>query len=328
MRQVRRRRLLIAMAALFAAPPAMPAEPQGKIPRIGFLIAETVPGTAGRIEAMRAGLRERGYVEGRNVVIDIRAADGTYERLPDLAENLVLLKADVIVAFGSKAVAAAKRATTTVPIVVPSSTDPVAMGYIKGLAQPGGNITGLAMMSTDLIIKRMELLKECVPRIKRLASISNPANASSTLALEVMRANAAQLKLDLKPFEARAAKDFDNMFSAIAKAHVDAALVSQDTLFRAHFKELAALAAKHRIPSAGAKEYAEAGGLIGYSADDAELFRRGAYFVDRILKGAKPSELPVERPMRFELVVNQKTAKALGITIPQSVLIRADRVIE
>ena len=323
------RRFLLVSGVLLGAPLAPFAQqPQAKVPRVAFLISETIPGTSSRIEAMRAGLRDHGYVEDKNVVVEIWAADGDYERLADLAAAAVRNKVDVMVAFGTKAVSAAKRATTTIPIVDPVMGDPVAYGLASSLARPEGNVTGLAAFGDVLHVKRVELLKELVPRIVRLAFILNPANPSAAVAGERVRAAATRLSLDFKPFEVRDPKDLDKVFSAIAKAGADSIVVSSDTLFRSHAKEVAALAAKYRLPSVGTNEYAEAGGLIGYGVNDAQLFRRGAYFVDKILKGAKPGDLPIERPTRFELVLNKKTARALSIKIPESILIRADREIE
>jgi putative ABC transport system substrate-binding protein len=325
-----KRREFVALlgGAAVALPLASFAQQPGQVPRIGFLISETLSGTSSRVEALRAGLRNFGYVEGKNIAIEYRPADGNYNRLPELAAELVRLKVDVLVAFGSKAVLAAKAATTTIPIVVPSSGDPVALGVVSGLARPGGNITGIAMFAPEMYAKRVELLKEAVPRIARVAVTQNPANPSGELMFPALRAAAQKLKLQLQPFKVRAPSEFGSSFSAMSKAHVDAVVVSQDTLFRAHDKEIAALAATQRLPSVGTKEFAQAGGLIGYGVDDAELFRRGAYFVDRILKGAKPADLPVERPTRFELMINLKTAKALGLAIPAELLLRADEVIE
>jgi putative ABC transport system substrate-binding protein len=324
-----RRDTVFALLALSTAPLGALAQQQpSKIARIGFLISETLSGQASRVEALRSGLRERGYVEGKNIAIEFRPADGNYDRLPALAAELARLKVDVIVAFGGKAVLAARAATTTIPIVVPSSGDPVAMGLVSGLARPGGNITGIAMFGQELSAKRIELFKEAVPRITRVAVLLNAANPSKRLFLEARDTVAKALKLELHPFEVRSPKEFGGAFAAMAEKRVDAVVVGADTLFRAHASEIAVLAAKQLLPSAGAKEYAEAGGLIGYGVNDAELYRRGAYFVDRILKGAKPADLPVEQPTKLELVVNLKTARALGITIPQSILFRADRVIE
>ena len=214
------------------------------------------------------------------------------------------------------------------PVVFVSVGDPVALGYVNDLAHPGGNVTGLATISNEISAKWLELLKEVVPRISSVATTANPQNPSSLPTRIATNAAATRLGLELARYELRGPKEFDNLFSAMVKSRVDAVVVTSDTLFRTHDDEIATLAAKHRLPSVGSKEYAEAGGLIGYSADDAELFRRGAFFVDRLLKGARPADLPVERPTRFELVVNMKTAKALGITVPQSVVIRADRIIE
>jgi putative ABC transport system substrate-binding protein len=321
--------LALLAGALVAPLAAFAQQAQGTAPRIGFLISETLSGQASRVEALRAGLRDRGYVEGESIAIEVRSADGHYDRLPELAAELTRLKVDVLVAFGIKAVVAAKHATATIPIVVPAtSSDLVAMGLISGLARPGGNITGSAMFGPETAAKQVELFKETVPRITRMAVLLNPANAARGVILQAMRATAKSLKLELQPFEVRAPKEFGRTFSAMAKGGVDAIAVSQDTLFGANANEIANRAAKQRLPSAGNKEFAEAGGLIGYGANNAELYRRGAYFVDRILKGAKPADLPVEEPTVFELTVNLKTARALGLTIPPSILLRADRVIE
>jgi putative tryptophan/tyrosine transport system substrate-binding protein len=323
-----RRRFVALVGSALAAPLASFAQPQRSFSRVGFLVSETLAGQANRIDALRAGLRDLGYVEGKSIAIEYRPADGNYDRLHELAAELVRLKVDLIVAFGSKAVHAAKGATTTIPIVVPSSGDPVGMGVVSGLSHPGGNITGIAMFGPETAAKRVELLKEAVPRIARVGMLMNAANPSSRPTFEAARANAAPLKLDMRIFEMRSAKDFGGVFAAMSKERIDAVAVSQDTLFRAHAKEIADLAEKRRLPAVGTKEFADAGGLIGYGVDDAGLYRRAAYFVDRILKGAKPADLPIERPTQFELVINLKTAKAIGVAIPQSVLLRADRVIE
>lgn len=326
----RRRIVLALLAGALAAPLASFAQqPQGTVPRIGFLISETLSSQARRVEALRSGLRDLGYVEGKSIAIEVRSADGRYDRLPELAAELTRLKVDVLVAFGIKAVVAAKHATTTIPIVVPATaSDLVAMGLISSLARPGGNITGSAMFGPETAAKQVELFKEAVPRITRVAVLLNPANAARGVILQSMRATANSLKLELQPFEVRTPKEFGRTFSAMKRGRVDALAVSQDTLFGSNASEIADGAARQRLPSTGNKEFAEAGGLIGYGANNAELYRRGAYFVDRILKGTKPADLPVEGPTRFELVVNMKTAKALGIKIPQSILIRADKVIE
>ncbi len=315
-------------AGALASPLAALAQQKSKTPRIGFLVSETLSGQANRLESLRAGLRDLGYVEGKTIAIEMRSAEGKYERLPALAAELVRLKVEVLVAFGAKAVLAAKHATTTIPIVVPSTGDPMALGLTNSLAHPSGNITGSAAFGPEVSAKRLELLKEAVPRITHVAALSNPANAATAALLRAMHTAAKSLKLELQPFEARAQKEIVGAFSAIAKRRFDAIVVQQDTLFIANAKEIADLAAKNRLLSAGTKEFAEAGGLIGYGASDAVNYRRGAYFVDRILKGAKPGDLPFEQPTTFELVVNMKTAKTFGITIPNSILVRADKVIE
>lgn len=315
--------------ALGMIPFASIAQQRGRAPLVGLLISETLSGQATRMEALRAGLRELGYsVESRNIAFEIRAADGNYDELPTLAAELVGVKVDVLVAFGSKAVVAAKGATATIPIVVPSSGDPVDLGVVSGLSRPGGNVTGIAIFGPEMTAKWLELLKEAVPGIARVGLLRNSANPYRMTTADAVRASAKSLKLELHAFDVRSPKEFDGAFEAMANARVDAVLVSGDTLFQAHWAEITKLAAKRRLPSVGRREFAEAGGLIGYGQDDAELYRRGASFVDRILKGAKPADLPVERPTRFELVISLKTAKALGITIPQSVFARADRVIE
>lgn len=327
MTQVRRRQVLISAGVLLAAPQLAFAQPD-KIPRIGFLISETLSGEASRIEALRAGLRDFGYVEGKNIAIELRPADGNYDRLPALAAELVRLKVDVLVAFGAKAVLSARGATTTIPIVVPVASDPVAMGIADSLARPGRNVTGATAFIPELHAKRLELLREVMPGITRVAVLVNPATPSSRRGIEASIATGKSLKLELQAFEMRSPKEFGSAFSAMAKARIDAIVVSADTLFRAHAKEIAGLAAKRRLPLVGTREFAEVGALIGYGANNAELYRRAAYFVDKILKGAKPGDLPIEQPTNLELVINMKTAKALGLTIPQTVLLRATRVIE
>jgi putative ABC transport system substrate-binding protein len=326
----RRRVVFALLAGALAAPLASFAQqPQEKVPRIGFLIAETLSGQASRVEALRAGLRDRGYVEGKNIAIEFRLAEGNYDRLPELAAELARLKVDVLVTFGIKALVAAKGATTTIPIVIPAtSSDPVALGLVSSLARPGGNITGSTTFGPEIMAKRLELLKDAMPRITRVAVLVNPANSSFGPTFQQMDITAKALKLSLQPFEVRAPGEFASVFAAMAKGRVDAIVVQDDTMFGVNAKAIADLVAKKRLPSVGSKGFAEAGGAIGYGGTDAELYRRGAYFVDRILKGAKPGDLPIEQATRFELVINMKTAKALGIKIPQSILLRADKVIK
>ena len=326
---IARRHFVLALgASALAASLASFAQQPGKVPRIGFLIPETLSTEASRVDALRAGLRDHGYVEGKNIAIELRSAEGNYDRLSELAAELVRLKVDVIVAFGTKAVSAAQRATTTIPIVDPVMGDPVAIGLSSSLARPGGNITGSVQFSREAGAKSLEFLKEAFPRITRIAVLINPANAGNPLQLQVIGATANALKLELQAFEVRNAKELGATFAAMAQRRVEALVVPSDTLFRANFIEIADRAGKQRLLAAGTKEFAMAGGLIGYGPDPVELYRRSAYFVDRILKGAKPDELPIERATRLELVINLKTAKALGITMPQSLLVRANEVIQ
>ena len=290
-------------------------------------MSETLSAQTSRMDALRAGLRDRGYVEGKNIAVEIRTADGNYERLPELAAELVSLKVDVIVAFGTKAVSAAKRATTTIPIVDPVMADPVALGISSSLAHPGGNITGIAQFGPEAASKRVEFLREAVPRVTRVAVLSNPANPSSAVDFNAIRDAANVLKLELQLLEARSQAEFRQAFSAMAQRRIEAIVVLTDTLFRSNAVEISDLAIKQRLPLAGPKEFAAAGGLIGYGYDPVELYRHAAYFVDRLLKGAKPGDLPIEQATKFDLVINLKTAKALGIKVPQSLLVRANDVI-
>ena len=323
-----RRDTVFGLLALGAAPYASLAQQSPrKAPRIGLLISETPAGQASRIEALRAGLRDLGYVEGGSIAIELRSADGNYGRLPALAAELVRLKVDVIVAFGIKATLAAKGATTTIPIVFPLTGDPVATGLVSSLARPGGNLTGSAIFSPEVAAKRLELLKEAIPRISRVAVLVNPSSPFGNT-LQTMRAAAKALKLELQVFEVRTSAEFGGVFSKFPKERIDAVMVTQDTLFLSNATQLAKLAAAKRLPAAGYTEFADAGGLIGYGTNDAEMHRRAAYFIDRILKGASPGDLPVERATKFELAINLKTARLLGLKIPQSVLLRATRVIE
>jgi putative ABC transport system substrate-binding protein len=320
----------MALAAVaFGAPLAAFAQQKGKVWRIGFLGATSASGLAGRVEALRAGLRDLGYVEGKNIVIEYRWAEDKYDRLPELAADLVHLKVDVIVTHGNSGIIAAKNATSTLPIVMAASPDPVAMGLVASLARPGGNVTGMSGIAPETIAKRLELLVDAFPRTKQVAVLFHPDNPGYIrLVVPAMEVAAKSLKLELQQFAVRGPGDLDNAFAAMAKIRVDAVVTTDDPVLVANFGAIAKLAAKMRLPSIGLPEFAEAGGLMAYGADRLELFRRAAYFVDRILKGAKPADLPVEQATRFETVVNLKTAKALGITIPQSFLLRTDRVIE
>jgi putative ABC transport system substrate-binding protein len=281
-----------------------------------------------RVEALRAGLRDLGYVEGKNIAIEFRWADDKYERLSELAADLVRQKVDVIVTYGAPGTLAAKRASATVPIVMAISGDAVLTGLVASLARPGGNITGTTEFAPELMAKRLELLKEAMPRITQVAALLNPSTPLSRPIFQAMEITAKSLKLELLQFGARAPNEFESVFSEMAKRRVDTVVVQEDPMLVANVKTIADIASKQRLPSIGGREFAEAGGLIGYGVNILEMFRRAAYFVDKILKGVKPSDLPVEQSTKFELVINLKTAKALGITIPRPVLLRADRVIE
>jgi putative ABC transport system substrate-binding protein len=282
------------------------------------------------LDAFRQGLRELGWVEGQNIVIDYRFAEGRFDRLPDLAAELVRLKVDIIVAATTPAAAAAKKATETIPIVMISVGDPVGLGLIASLARPGGNATGLSYsVGLETIGKGLELLKETVPKVRRVAILSNPANPFQPLAISEVNVAARSLGLQLQLLEARGPNDFDGAFAAMATERVGALLVVADSMFLLHRTRLADLAARSRLPAAyGTRENVEAGGLMSYGASVRDLYRRSAAYVDKILKGAKPGDLPVEQPTKFELVINLKAAKALGLTIPPSVLGRADEVIQ
>jgi putative tryptophan/tyrosine transport system substrate-binding protein len=269
-------------------------------------------------------------VEGQNIVIDYRFAEGRFDRLPDLAAELVRLRVDVIMAGPTPPAVAAKNATGTIPIVVAGVGDPVELGLIASLAHPGGNVTGLSFsVGMDIFGKGLELLREAVPKFRRVAILSNPANPSHALAITNVKAAAGSLGVQLQLLEAREPNQFDGAFAAMAKERVDALLVVADGMFIFHRARLADLTAKNRVPSMhGVRENVEAGGLMSYGPSTVAAWRRAAFFVDRILKGAKPADLPVEQPTKFELVINLKTAKTLGLDMPASLLARADEVIE
>jgi putative ABC transport system substrate-binding protein len=321
------RYLFRALAAYILAAPLVPyAQPEGKIPRIGLLAPESISAEASRIEALRAGLRDYGYVEGKNIALEIRTADSNYDRLVELASELVSRKVDVIVVFGSKSVSAAMRATTTIPIVDPVMGDPVAFGLAESLARPSGNVTGSVQFSPEAGGKRLEFLKEAFPNIKRVAVLVNPANPGTPIQLQVLLKTADALKIELKPMEVRRSSEIGAAFAAIERGRYQGLVVPTDSLFRANFSEIIDRTTKLKLPTIGSREFAAAGGLMGYGPDANELYRHAAYFVDRILKGAKPGDLPIERATKLDLMINLKSAKALGVTIPQSLLVRASDV--
>jgi len=318
---------LVVAVSILAAPQALEAQPSAKVHRIGFLGAASASSQEIRVEALRAGLRELGYVEGRNIAIEYRWAEGKYDRLPVLATELVSLKVDVLVAAGTPAISAAKQTTTTVPIVMAGSGDAVASGLVASLARPGGNITGLTDRVPELRAKWLEFLKEAAPRTGRVAILVNPDNPA-TVPARALETTATSLNVELHKFGARRPHELENAFAAMAKNRIDAVLVNTDSVFNVNVRAIADLAMKRRLPAAGSKEFAEAGGTIGYGVAFADNYRRAASFVDKILRGAKPADLPVEQPTTFELVINLKTAKTLGLTIPPSLLVRANQVIE
>ena len=325
-----RRKLVIALGAgALAWAGAVRAQTPSTVRRIGLFSQSSPSVCAPSYQAFRLGLRELGWVEGKNISIEYRYADGRHDRLADLAADLVRLKVDVIVTFATSDTLAAKKATKVIPIVMVVVGDPVAQGLVESLARPGGNVTGLSQMLQGLGGKRLELLKEIVPALSRVAVLWNPLSVSATLNWKEIQQAARQLGIQLHSLEVRSPNDFDQALEDAIRARAGALVTLADPVTGANLKRIAGLAAKSRLPSIyHDSAFADAGGLLTYGAHRPDLYRRAATYVDKILKGAKPGDLPIEQPTKFELVVNLKTAKALGITIPQSVRFRADRVIE
>ena len=320
---------LVLSAVLFALYVPAAAQQPAKIPRIGYLGGIFPSSNPDRIEAFRQGLRELGYVEEKNIVIEWRHHEGKLDRLPALAAELVRLKVDIITTVGPPATRAAKGATATIPIVMTQDPDPVGNGFVASLARPGGNITGLSTLAPDLSGKQLELLKEIVPKLSRVAVLGDsnfPGNAEARREAELA---AGAFKVQLQYLDVRSHDDIEALFRAASKERPDAILLLSSSLVFSQRTNIAQLASKMRLPVMYyAAEFVEDGGLMCYAASRADSFRRAATYVDKILKGAKPADLPVEQPMKFELVINLKTAKQMGLTIPQSVLYRADRVIK
>jgi putative ABC transport system substrate-binding protein len=321
--------LLLAAVVLgiLAAPFISDAQRPTTVPRIGYLTPISHPA---REELFRQELRRLGYTEGQNLVIEYRSANGSFARLPDLAAELVGLKVDVIVAVVTQAALAAKKATGTVPIVMVGVSDPVGAGLVASLARPGGNVTGTSAVAADVVGKQIELLQEMLPKASRISALWNPANpVFQKQQLGEAKAAASKLRIQLQFVEARTGADLDRAFAAIAKQRADALAVLGDPVFTSHAGRIADLAARHRLPTVGGTaEQADAGILMTYGPSYSEAHQRAVGFVDRILKGASPADLPVERSTKFELVVNTRAARALGLTIPQSLVVRADRVLE
>ena len=319
---------LLLLFTLLAPSLRAEAQPAKKVPRVGLLMPVSYAAAAPNVEAFRQGLGEHGWVEGRNIGIEVRYSDGQAERLAELATELVRLKVDVIVTWGTPAARAAKNVTTSIPIVMAAATDAVATGLIASLARPGGNVTGVTSGGAELSGKNLQLLNELVPRVARVAILWNPENPSQAPMFEQTAAVARALGLQLRSLELRAPDEFERAFKAMMHQRVGALVVFQELVFFAHRKRIVDLAAQHRLPAIyERREYVDAGGLMSYGVNFRHNFRHAASYVDKILRGAKPADLAVEQPTRFELVINVKTARALGLTISQSLLLRADQLI-
>jgi len=329
---ISRRKLIFALSlSPLAASCRAYSQQQGKIWRVGFLALRHVDfvDTDYYYGPFRQGMRELGYVEGRNLAIEWRSAEGKAERLTDLAAQLVQGKVDVIVTAGSAATSVAQKATATIPIVIAATSDPVGSGFVKSLVRPGGNITGLSTLSLDISPKNLEIMLSIVPKLSQVGVLVNPANSGHAAIVKSTQAAAQKLNIKVLPAEARTAQEIERAFSVMAREHAGAVIVAIDAFFIQQGRQIADLAAKHRLPTmSGSREYVESGGLASYGQNLADNYRRAATYVDKILKGAKPGDLPVEQPTTFELFISRKAAKALGITIPQSILVRADKVIE
>jgi putative tryptophan/tyrosine transport system substrate-binding protein len=322
--------ILIAVVLLAVGVIAEAQQPK-KVARIGYISSGDPASESNRIEAIRVALRDLGYIEGQNIAIEYRYAEGKQDRFPELAAELVLLKVDIIVVGGDALARAAKNATKTIPIVMMGSgSDPVEIGLIESLARPGGNVTGLTSLTRELGGKRLELLKEAVPKLARVAVLYDPAIPGNVREVkEDLPVAARALGLTIQPWEVRDADGFEKVFTGLNKERPDGLYVTSNPLTRGNMKRVGDFAIKSRIPSVhGGREAVDAGGLMYYGADTAESYRRVAYYVDRILKGAKPADLPVEQPTKFELVINLKTAKQIGLTIPPEVLARATKLIK
>jgi putative ABC transport system substrate-binding protein len=305
------------------------AQQPKKIPRIGFLGGSSASAYARFIEAFKQGLRELGYEESQNVAIDYRYGEGKRDRLPDLSSDLVRLKVDVIVVSGTLAISALKNATKTIPIVMTTVEDPVAQGFVASLARPGGNITGLTNLAPELSGKRLELLKETFSKISRVAVLWDPSTPGSVVTFKETQIVAPAVSVQLQSLEVRSPNDFEGAFRAATTERAGALIVLQSLLINAHRQRIVDLAANNRLPAMYTQtEYVEVGGLMSYAPNYIDIYRRAATYVDKILKGAKPADLPVEQPTKFEFVINLKTAKQIGLTIPPNVLVRADKVIK
>ena len=325
---LRRRTFLAGAGAVLLAVPLAAEAQSGKVPRVGLLGLGSTESSP-YFEALRQGLRERGWIEGQNITFEDRTTVGDYSRMPDVAAELVRLRVDVIVAWGTSTALAARKATGTIPIVTAAGSDPVEMGLAASLARPGSNVTGLSSSGRELIGKRIGLLKEALPRLSRIAVLWNSESRTQSLSLRDAEAAARSLGLQVRPAEVRRPEDLEKVFANIAHERPEALALVPSNVFLAHRVRIVELSARHRLPTTfSARSYVEAGGLMSYGPDYKAIFRQLANYVDRILKGAKPGDLPIEQPTKFEFVINLKTAKALGLTIPPSLLGRADEIIQ
>jgi len=326
--EVKRREFITLVGGAAVSWPLAARAQQPAMPVIGFLRFGPASGSANRVEALQTGLRELGYHEGKNIVIEFRWAE-TVDQLPELAAELVRMNADVIFAMSSTEVEAARQVTNTIPIVFATHADPVGLGHVASLARPGGNITGLTIILTDLVAKQLEILKEAVPQATRIGVLFSPTAPSHRPAVQAVETAGEKLGVQLVMVPARTVEDFEGAFSTMSREQVGSFLVVSAPLTISHRARLAELALEHRLPGmVGSKENVEAGGLMNYGADFNDMFRRVATYIDKILKGAKPADLPVEQASKYELVINLKTAKALGLTLPPTLVARADEVIE
>ena len=327
---MQRREFIRLLSVIVAAwPLAARAQQPAKIPRIGFLGNSTATMEANLIGPLRDGLRELGYEEGRNVIIEFRWADGKYDQFPALVAELLAAKVDVIITAGTPATLAIKKATSTVPLVFIAVGDPVGTGVVPNLGRPGGNITGLSSIAPDLEGKRLELLREVVPKLSHVAFFLNPANAFHTASMRQARVAAQSLGIKLQPMEVNKSEQLDGAFASIVKEKPDALLILADRIFLHNRKRMMEFAIQQRLPSVNAyRELVEAGGLISYGPSYEDMHRRAAVYVDKILKGTKPADLPIEQPTKFTLLINLKTAKTLGLTVPPTLVARADELIE
>jgi putative ABC transport system substrate-binding protein len=326
---MRIKKIILPVLAIFLATVSLvQAQQPKKVSRVGLLVVNPFQAVATRVEAFRQGLHDLGYVEGQNIVIDGRFADGKLDRMPELAAELVRLKVDIIVTGGPQATRPAKEATNTIPIVMTQDSDPVGEGFVASLARPGGNITGLTNLSAELSGKRLELLKEIVPKLSRVVAFGNVTNPGNAKARGETEDAARTLGLKLQYMEVQSADGIESAFKAASKGQAQAIIMLNTRVGTGHRKRVVELAARNRLPATYPQmEFADVGGLMFYGANAADLYRRAAIFVDKILKGTQPADLPVEQPTKFELVINLKAAKQIGLTIPPNVLARADKVI-